>query len=499
MNILFDKLKEVIFTVLPITIIVLILHFTITPLQPIVLVRFLLGALFIIIGLSIFLLGVDVGLTPIGNYMGEIIAKTNKLVIVFAVTFILGFFVNIAEPDLHILADQVDFVTSGNISKTSILIVVSIGIAVMLASGLLRIVYNTPLHKFLTLTYILILILALFTSSEFMAIAFDASGATTGALTVPFILALAVGVSSLKKDSKASEEDSFGLVGIASAGAIIMVMFLSIVSGASEIPASLSADEIELYNNSILRPFVEEFPNVVRESLVALAPLVALFVIFQLTATKLTRKTNRRIAIGVIYTFIGLVLFLTGVHAGFMNVGSIVGYNIASMGNKFLLILIGFILGLLTVLAEPAVHVLTHQIEDITSGYVKRKVVMFSLSIGVGISAALSIMRILIPNLKLWHILLPGYIIAIILMYLVPDLFVGIAFDAGGVASGPMTATFTLAFAQGAAEATEGANVLIDGFGMIALVALTPLITLQILGYIYRIKSGKGGLQEDGE
>ena len=495
MNVLTEKLKEVILAVLPITVLVLILNFTITPLESHMLVRFLIGAVLIILGLSIFLFGVDIGVTPVGTLMGSSIAKTNKMWIVILSGLMLGFFISIAEPDLHILAGQVDSVTSGLISKTSIVIVVSVGIAVMVSLGLVRIVYNFPLYKFLTIAYLVIFVLGIFTSSHFLAISFDASGATTGAMTVPFILALALGVSSLKKDSKASEKDSFGLVGIASAGAIISVMAMSIISKSDKITGTL---EYNIYEStSIIAPFIHNIPTIAGEVLLALLPLLITFLIFQKISFKLKKKPFRKILKGLLYTFIGLILFLLGVNSGFMEVGTVVGYELASLENKSIVVIVGFILGLVTVLAEPAVYVLTHQIEDVTSGYVKRSVVMVALSIGIGFSVALSVLRILIPKIQLWHYLLPGYIISIIMTYFVPKLFVGIAFDSGGVASGPMTATFILAFAQGAAESIEGANVLVDGFGIISMVALTPLITLQILGLIFKAKSGKGGLEID--
>jgi len=496
LNVLTEKLKEVMLAVLPITILVLILNFTIAPLESHMFVRFIIGVLLIILGLSIFLFGIDIGVTPFGTLMGSSIAKTNKMWVVIVAGLILGFFISIAEPDLHILAGQVDSVTSGLISKTSIVIVVSVGIAVLLSLGLVRIVHGFPLYKFLTIAYLIIFVLAIFTSPHFLAISFDASGATTGAMTVPFILALSLGVSSLKKDSKASEKDSFGLVGIASAGAIMSVMLMSIISESDKITGSLEYDIYE--SNSIIAPFIHNLPAIAGEVLLALLPLLVTFIVFQKISFKLKKKAFRKILKGLSYTFIGLVLFLLGVNSGFMEVGSVVGYELASLENKSIVIIIGFILGLVTVLAEPAVYVLTHQIEDVTSGYVKRSVVMVALSIGIGFSVALSVLRILIPEIQLWHYLLPGYIISILMTYFVPKLFVGIAFDSGGVASGPMTATFILAFAQGAAESIEGANVLVDGFGIISMVALTPLITLQILGLIFKAKSRKGGLETDG-
>lgn len=496
MNVIISKLKEALFSVLPITIIVTILNFTIAPLDPLTFIRFLIGAFTIIIGLTIFLFGVDSGITPIGNTMGAAIVKSNKIMVVVVVGLLLGFFISIAEPDLHVMAGQVDFASSGLISKTGIVLVVSVGVAVLISLGLVRIVYNIPLNKFLFIVYGIIVVLALFTTPEFLAISFDASGATTGALTVPFLLALSLGVSKLKKDSKSSEEDSFGLVGIASAGAIVGVMVMSIVFKTDQITASLETPEA--VTTSLLAPFIQKLPAIAGEVLIALAPILVIFLIFQKASSAVSRSMLRKILFGILFTFVGLVLFLVGANAGFMEVGSIVGYKMAAMDNQAYVILVGFILGMVTILAEPAVLVLTHQIEDVTSGYVKRRRVMVTLALGVALAVALSVVRILIPGIQLWHYLLPGYIISLTMSFLVPDLFVGIAFDSGGVASGPMTATFILAFTQGVAKATPGANVLVDGFGVIAMVALTPLIALQILGLIFKARSQKGGVKDNG-
>lgn len=495
MNVLTDKLKEVMLSVLPITVIVLFLNFTLTPMETPIVLRFLLGAVFIIIGLSIFLSGVDLGVTPIGDHMGGTLAKSNKGIIIVVVGFLLGFFISVAEPDLHILAGQVDNVSAGLISKESILIVVSVGIAILLIIGLLRIVYNFALNKLFTLLYAMILLLSIFSSSEFLAISFDASGATTGALTVPFILALALGVSRMKKNSLNSETDSFGLVGVASSGAIIAVLAMSLIRGVSNISGEINADFTN--NASVLGPFISKFPVLAIESAIALVPIIIIFLAAQKVKFKLSRAAVRKIMFGMFYTFLGLVLFLLGVNAGFLDVGIIIGHNLASLDNKLYLIIIAFLLGMVTILAEPAVYVLTHQIEDVTSGYVKRNIVMATLAIGVALAVSLSIVRILVPQIQLWHYLLPGYLLSIYLSYKTPPLFVGIAFDSGGVASGPMTATFILAFAQGAAQAIENANVLIDGFGIIAMVAMTPLIALQLLGLFFKKKSEKEVLKEN--
>ncbi|WP_079529269.1 DUF1538 domain-containing protein [Halobacillus hunanensis] len=499
MNVLLSKLKEVLFAVLPITAMVLILNFILIPLDASLIIRFIIGSILIIVGLSIFLFGVDIGITPIGQAIGKSIAKSNKIWVVMIAGLLLGFFISIAEPDLHILAGQVEMVTSGLISKTSLVIVVSIGIGLLIATGLVRTVYNFPLYKLLSILYLIIFVLAIFTSPEFLAISFDASGATTGALTVPFVLALALGISTLKKDSKASEKDSFGLVAIASTGAIIAVMIMNIIMQTDKMTGSLDAAGHDA--NSIIGPFLHELPIITLEIIVALVPILIIFLVFQKKSFKMTKKAVRKILMGMLFTFIGLVLFLVGVNAGFMDVGSAIGYNLASLDNKTYIIIIALLLGFVTILAEPAVHVLTSQIEDVTSGYVKRSVVLSTLSLGVGLAVLLSILRVLITDLQLWHYLLPGYIIAITLTYFAPKLFVGIAFDSGGVASGPMTATFILAFVQGAAEATAGADVLVDGFGMIALVAMTPLIALQVLGLVFKLKSkkDKGGVKRSVE
>lgn len=496
MNVLLEKSRDVVSAVVPIVVIVLALNFTITPLESHLLLRFLLGSAAVIIGLSVFLFGVDIGVTPIGNVMGSSIAKSNKIWVVVAAGLALGFMISLAEPDLHILAAEVEHVTSGVITKASIVLVVSVGIAVLLTAGLLRIVLSKRLNMLLLVAYAIIAVLAVLSSSEFLAIAFDASGATTGAMTVPFMLALAVGVASLKKDGIASEEDSFGLVGIASAGAILAVLTMGVISGAGDIAGEI--DYGVSASTSIIAPFASALPGISRDVLIALLPLTATFLLGQRLWFHISQRGVSRILKGVVYTFVGLVTFMLGVNAGFMDVGTIVGREVASLEAKWVVVAIGFALGMVVVLAEPAVYVLTRQVEEVTSGYVKRKLVLAALSLGIGIAVALSMVRIVVPEMQLWHFLLPGYLISLTLAFIVPNLFVGIAFDAGGVASGPMTATFILAFAHGAADAVEGASVMIDGFGVIAMVAMMPLIALQLLGLVYKFKSAKVGGAEHG-
>ncbi|SDY77966.1 DUF1538 domain-containing protein [Tindallia californiensis] len=492
MNIFTEKFKEVLFSVLPITLIVVLFHFSLTPLGTPLILRFIIGAGLVIIGLTIFLIGVDIGITPLGDLTGHSIAQSNKLWIVIIAGLILGFFISIAEPGLIVLANQVSSITSGHIPGLVLLITVSVGIAVMLALGFIRIVYNIPLYILLLILYGLVFILSIFSSLEFITIAFDASGATTGVLAVPFILALSVGVSNLKKDRKASEKDSFGLVAIASVGAILSVLVLNLFSSTESISGNIEVTVSE--SSALLAPFFAITFSMMKETILSVLPLLMILLILQKLTFKLKKRDFTRLIKGFVYTFIGLLIFLIGVNGAFMDVGTVVGSQIAERSNISLIAFIGFFLGVTTILAEPAVYVLTQQIEDVTSGYVKREAVLLSLSIGVGIAIALSMLRIMVPTIQLWHYLLPGYIISLSLMFIVPKLFVGIAFDAGGVATGPMTATFILAFTNGVADATVNASVLIDGFGMIATVALTPIITMQLLGLIFKLRSGKEGI-----
>ncbi len=487
MNILLQKIKDVLLSVLPITLLVLILNFTLVPIGNEMLIRFLIGSVFVILGLGIFLFGAHIGIGPIGNLMGQTIAKTNNFYIVGVLGFILGFLITVAEPDLQILANQVSLASGGILGSTLILIVVSIGVGIMVAIGLLRILYGKPLNRIFVITYSIILVLGIIVSEEFLAISVDASGATTGAMTTPFILALGYGVSQLK-GGKTSEEDSFGMVGLASAGPIFAIMIMSIVKGISNIQGEVVAF---VPNVGIITPYLRALPQLLKESLFTLFPLLVLFLIFDKRKFHLSKQNRSTILKGLLYTYIGLTLFLVGVNAGFMEVGREMGQGIAASGYIWMLPIIGFLLGMVVVLAEPAVYILTEQVEEVTAGRIKKKIILMTLSLGIALAVSMSMLRIMIPALKLWHFLLPGFGLAAFLSYKVPPIFVGIAYDSGGVASGPMTATFILAFAQGAATIIPTANVLIDGFGVIAMVAMMPLVAIQLLGLIFKKQAAK--------
>jgi len=486
LNILLQKLKEVSLSVLPVTALVVVLRFTVIPIETNMFIRFLIGAVCVTLGLGIFLFGAHIGIVEIGGLMGETIFKTNKMYLVGILGFILGFLINAAEPDLQILARQVGLATGGVVPGFLFLIVVSIGVGFLVAIGLIRIIKGFPLNKIFTFSYFIILILGLWASEEFLAFSVDASGATTGSMTTPFILALGYGVSRLK-GGKTTEEDSFGMVGLASAGPIIAILAMGIIKKLKHMEVYM---ESFTPNVGILGPYMEAIPQFFKESIYTILPLLTLFLIFDKYRFKLSKKHKNSILKGLLFSFIGLTLFLVGVNAGFMEVGRVLGENIAKL-HPWALPVIGFLLGMVIVLAEPAVYVLTEQVEEVTAGHIKRKVILITLSIGIAFAVCASMLRIMIPALKLWHFLLPGFAFAAFLSYRVPPIFVGIAYDSGGVASGPMTATFILAFAQGAANAIPSANVLIDGFGVIAMVAMTPLVAIQLLGILFKIKAGK--------
>ena len=487
-----DKIKEVVASVAPIISIVFLLHFTMVPIPSSMISMFIIGSIAVIVGLTLFLIGVDLGMEPLGMILGTIITRKNKVWIVIIVGLILGFFISFAEPDLMILANQIEDITSGAIASRTIMMTVSSGIAIMLVVGFLRIFYNVPVHYILIISYTIVFGLALFTPPEFFAIAFDASGATTGILSVPFILALSLGITNIKKTTSDKDEEGFGMIGITSVGAILAIILLGIFIGGEGFSGSLDLGSYEGISN--MAYWKSLVPHAIQDSVSSIAPLVVILVVVSIVYDFVTKRESRKIFFGLCYVFVGFFLFFMGVNFGFMRIGQYLGIELATNYSTGIIVAVGFFIGMVTILAEPAVHVLTHQIETVTAGYVKRRSVLFSLTIGVGIAVAFSILRIAVPGIQLWHYLVPGYLISLGLTFTVPNLFVGIAFDAGGVATGPMTATFILALTHGAASAIPTADLMADGFGMIAMVAMMPIITLQLQGLLFKIKTRKKGV-----
>lgn len=483
MSLLMEKAKEVTKTLVPVFALVLIICFTIVDVETDVILRFIVGSILLLIGLTIFLWGVDLAMNPIGEYMSKEVATSRSPFKIAILSFLLGFLITVAEPDLLILGSQVEGASGGTLTSSLIVYIVSIGVGFMISLGVFRLLRDKPLNIFMAITYAIILVLAVLVSEEFLAIAFDASGATTGALTTPFVLAISYGLSVVK-GGKNSEENSFGLVGIMSAGPILAIMLISIISGQRNIQGE--AGEY-IVAKGVLGPILDAIPHIFIESLIALLPITFLFFLYHFIKFKVPKTDIFGIIKGLIFILLGLVIFLTAVNSGFMDMGRILGMEIAKLDN-WVLIGIGFVLGLIIVLVEPAVHVLGQQIEEVTGGHIPLRLIRMTLSTGVGIAIALSMLRIVVPEVKLWYFLLPGFLIAILLSFRADPVFVGIAYDAGGVASGPMTATFVLAFAQGAASQIDTANVLVDGFGVIAMVAMAPVFSIMILGTIFKRK-----------
>ena len=379
--------------------------------------------------------------------------------------------------------------TRGAISGSALVSLVSVGVAAMCALALFRIVKNIRLKHMLVLIYGVILVLAFFSEPEFLAIAFDASGCTTGSVSVPFLLALSAGVAGLTRSREKEHDDSFGMLGIASTGAILAVLIQGALSDTSDLSGSLQVEAAVRMTS--LKDLLTQFAGPFIDTVSVLVPIVAVFLIINAISIRNRPAQLRRIAMGLMYTVIGLTLFLTGVNTGFIEASSLMGYQAAASGNAFLLVVVGVLFGVVTIPAEPSVHVLTRQIEDATSGSIKATGVMLTLCLGVAAAVGLSVLRILVPGLALWHILLPVMVLAIGLSYVTPDLFVGIGFDSGGVAAGTMTAAFILPFAQGAAEYVETASVVKDAFGVISLVATAPIIAIMLMGMLYKYRTEK--------
>ncbi len=480
---LFIKIRESCSAVLPITAIVLLLHFTISPMPTGLLAMFLFGAVFLILGMGIFTLGADMAMMPMGEKVGASLTHSKRLWLLIVISFVFGMVITIAEPDLTVLARQVP-----SVPDLTLIVTVACGVGIFLVLALLRVIFQIRLSTLLLIFYGIVFLLAAFSSVDFVSVAFDSGGVTTGPITVPFIMALGIGVASVRGD-RTSRDDSFGLVALCSIGPILSVLLLGLFFDSSS--GSYGVEQIEAVQSAgeLFRLFGGMLPEYMWEVFVALAPIVIFFALFQAFSLKLSARQLIKMGVGVLYTYFGLVFFLTGVNAGFLSAGSYLGKTIAALPYRWILIPLGMIIGFFIVAAEPAVHVLNKQVEEISNGSISRRSMLMTLSIGVSVAIGLAMLRIL-TGISIWYCILPGYVIALALTFFVPKIYTAIAFDSGGVASGPMTATFLLPFAMGACESTGG-NVLTDAFGIVALVAMTPLIAIQILGLISHCKNKK--------
>ena len=477
-----SKWKESLTSVLPISVIVFIIAFLLIPVPSSSLLAFVFGAVLLVFGMGLFTLGTDVAMTPIGEAVGTALTRSRKLLFIIPVSFIIGVIVTMSEPDLQVLAGQVS-----GVPNLVLILAVAVGVGFFLVVALLRIIFNVPIKWLLFASYALVFGLTVFIPNSFISVAFDSGGVTTGPMTVPFILAMGVGVSSIRNDKNA-DNDSFGLVALCSVGPILAVSILSLFynpESAGSVSYTLSSADTSIDMMSL---FVSAAPEYLKDVGIALLPIFIFFVIFQFTSLHMHKRAVLKILIGLIYTYIGLVLFMIGVNVGFLPVGYYIGYLLGMVEYNWILIPIGMIIGYFVVSAEPAVYVLSKQVYELTAGAIPEKALKTALSIGVSCSLGLAMARILY-DLPIMYFLIPGYGLSFILMFFVPNIFTSIAFDSGGVASGPMTATFLLPLAMGACSA--GTHTSSDAFGIVAMVAMTPLIAIQILGLYFKIKQRK--------
>ncbi len=473
-----EKIKEALVSALPITLIVYLLAvlpwFEISGTE---LVTFSVGAVLLILGLGLFSLGADLAMTPMGSHVGAGLSKQRKLGLLLGASFVLGMLITIAEPDLQVLANQVSSVMNG----TLLIYAVGVGVGLFLMIAVLRIVFRRQLSDLLMLFYMLLfaiaLLLAVNDNLNLLPLAFDSGGVTTGPITVPFLMALCVGISGVLGDRR-SQENSFGMVALCSIGPVLAVLVLGVFSS-NELRYTVPDYAV---SSDVLGSFLHTAGHTAKEVALALGMIVLFFGICQVAFLKLPGKRLLKMGVGVLFTYVGLVMFLTGVNVGFMPIGFKMGTQLARL-HPALLVGIGLLMGILVVLAEPAIHVLNAQVEDVTSGSISKKSLMIGLCLGVGAAIALSVVRIIF-DFSLTYYIIPGYFISLGLSLFVPPVYTAIAFDSGGVASGPMTSGFILPFVTGVCVAIQGADaVLRDAFGVVALVAMTPLIAIQLLGF----------------
>lgn len=476
---LVEKIRESMASVLPITAIVFLLSVTVAPLETGPVVLFLFGAILLVVGMGLFTLGVDMSMIPMGQGIGRTLSKSKGLLTPLAVFFVLGLLTTMAEPDLQVLAGQMPA-----IGNTTLILTVAGGVGLFLVVATLRTRLGFPLRRLLLVFYAAVFILAFLAPVDFIPVSFDAGGVTTGPITVPFLMSLGLGVASVRKDKDASS-DSFGLISLCSIGPILMVLLLGVLlKPETAQQAGEAIPEVRTTFDAALA-FLTGFPEYLVEVARALLPILGLFVLYQLITHRFHRTEIFRICTGLAYTYLGLVLFLCGVNVGFMPAGQLLGATIASGVHQWLLIPIGMLIGYYIVKAEPAVTVLNKQVEEISNGSISQQSMALAMSVGVCVSVGLAMLRVL-TGIHILFLLIPGYAIALILTFFVPSMFTGVAFDSGGVASGPMTATFLLPFAMGACTALGG-NIMTDAFGIVAMVAMTPLVTIQVMGLGSRV------------
>ena len=485
-----EKIIESLTSVLPIALIIVALSLTVAPLDSGTFVLFTVGVVLLIVGMGCFTLGADMSMLVIGEKIGVTITHSRKIWLIALVSLVIGIIVTIAEPDLQILARQVKSLADSTVLGNYLLtITVAAGVGIFLMIAMLRIVFHIRLSILLILFYVTAFVLSIFVSPDFWAVSFDSGGVTTGPMTVPFIMSLGVGVASIRSDGK-GQADSFGLVALSSVGPIIAVLVLGIAFKIGGLNYPYEAIDSAANTYGVLFLYLHGFADYALEVVIAITPILVFFLCFQIFTRSFRKRQLVRIFVGFAYTFVGLVLFLTGANVGFMPVGRTLGEQLASLWGGWLLIPVGMLIGYFVVAAEPAVHVLNKQVERTSAGAISAKSMKRGLCVGVCISLGLAMLRIL-TGINIMWILVPGYALALILTFFTPPVFTGIAFDSGGVASGAMVSSFVLPLAVGACYTLNGGTALImtQAFGCVAFVALTPLISIQILGIVYKHKT----------
>lgn len=464
------KLKDVGLSMLPILLVVLLLNFGFHSFSSSLMLKFVASVFIITIGEVLFLTGVDSSVMKMGDRVGRSVNKFSKLAVILFFAFIFGLFATVAEPDLSVLSAQASSTGLLNVPKFLFIFVVGAGVGVFVAFALFRIVKNINYKLVMLAIFVFILIVAIFVPNNLIALAFDTGGATTGIITSPFLLALASGIA--KNKSSVSHSDNFGVVGIASTGPILAILLLSLIAG-------VRGNTVEVANSLDLNIFLDVLIN----TMLAFLPLVLVYVIFDLCFLKTSKKKKIKMLLGSLITFVGLYLFLFGIDFGMIEMGEEVGLFLASKSPAFV-ILVSVIIGFLITFTEPAVRVLGAQVESVSQGNIRRVVVTIAIAVSMMLAVSLSSIKIMY-NISIWYILGIGYGIILLLMPFSSSTFVAIAFDSGGVASGPMSAAFILPLMIGFAS-QNGGNV--EGFGLIAIVGMMPIFVLEVLGIVYKIK-----------
>lgn len=471
------KLKESFASVLPISAIVILLSITLCPLDANTYITFAISAILMIVGIALFTLGTDISMSQMGESIGKSLCKSKKLSLMLICTAFIGFIITFAEPDLAILAGQI--ADMGILSSEFLFIsVVSIGVGLFLLFAILKVVFRLRLSTILAIGYVFLFISCFFVPDYMIPISFDSGSVTTGPISVPFLISFGLGIASISHSD--NDDNALGYIALSSLGPIIAVMFLGLF-----LPKDLTiieSTETVVETLPAMQAILHSILEYLKDVAITLLPIIVIFLIFQFTMLKLSKTTIKKILVGLLYTYIGVVLFLTGVNAGFLPVASKLGTTLASSNFKWILIPLSILLGYFIIAAEPAVHVLKKEVEEVTNGGIKQKTILICVSIGVACSVLLAMLKTLY-NIPLLAILIPIYAIALILAFYNDNLFVSIAFDAGGTATGAMAVSFILPFISGVASVINSANA--GGFGTIALIAAMPILSLQILGAIH--------------